>query len=99
MDELHNNNKRKTRRHFDKEFKRDAVRLYYLSTASLKQVASELGISDRNLFNWVREEKKSQALSNDKTDLIAENRRLRKENEQLKMEKEILKLFFGLRVS
>ena len=32
MDELHNNNKPKARRHFDKEFKRDAVRLYYLST-------------------------------------------------------------------
>ncbi|WP_276982385.1 transposase [Ferrimicrobium acidiphilum] len=43
--------KEKTRRQFDNEFKKDAVRLFESGNSSLRQVAKDLGISKATLSN------------------------------------------------
>jgi transposase-like protein len=47
--------KRQERRRFPKEFKLEAVRQSERAGVTAKQVAEELGISDRLLYKWRRE--------------------------------------------
>lgn len=82
-----------TRRRFDPAFKREAVELS--RRIGIPQAASDLGITESNLRNWSKavDTQGSQAFlpMSERTDLEAENRRLREENRVLKMEREILK--------
>lgn len=82
-----------TRRRYDPAFKREAVELG--RRIGIPQAANDLGITEGNLRNWTKavDAQGSQAFlpMNERTDLEAENRRLKEENRILKMEREILK--------
>lgn len=47
--------KKRTRRSFSNEFKRDAVALFQGYGVSAEQVCVELGISTASLYRWVRD--------------------------------------------
>jgi transposase len=81
--------RRKARRRFSKEFKREAVTLLRESGKGISLVATELGVSPSVLRSWVDlvEAEEKTGLSPEELD---ELKRLRKENARLKMEVEIL---------
>ena len=81
------------RRQFDPAFKLEAVELG--KRIGIPRAAADLGVIESNLRNWTKAvtTRGSQAFSpiSERTDLEAENRRLREEVRVLKMEREILK--------
>ena len=81
--------RRKARRRFSKEFKREAVKLLRESGNGITQIATELGVSASVLRTWVDmvEAEEKTGLSPEELD---ELKRLRKENARLKEEVEIL---------
>lgn len=81
--------RRKARRRFSLEFKREAVKLFRDSDKGISQVASELGVTPSVLRTWVDlvEAEEKTGLS---TEDLDELKRLRKENARLKEEVEIL---------
>jgi transposase len=81
--------RRKARRRFNKEFKREAVTLLRESGKGITQVAKELGVTPGVLRSWVDmvEAEEKTGLSPEELD---ELKQLRKENARLKMEVEIL---------
>ena len=85
--------KKKERRRFPMEFKLEAVRQSEREGVTARQVAKELGISDRLLYKWGREFLKDPeaSVSGDHAALQEEVRRLRRENERLLEERTILK--------
>lgn len=81
--------KRRQRRKFSKEFKREAVRLLRDSGKGITQIATELGVGPNVLRGWadmVEAEEKT-GLSPDE---LQELKQARKEIARLKMEVEIL---------
>jgi len=74
------------------EFKVEAVHLVQQGERSLVQIASDLGVSEQSLRNWV---KRIEVDTGGRTGLTTEEReelrRLRRENRILKEEREILK--------
>lgn len=85
--------KMRERRRFPKEFKVEAVRQSEQEGVTTRQVARELGISDKLLYKWRRDLLKSreQAVSEDQDALQKELQRLRRENLRLLEERSILK--------
>ena len=85
--------KRNERRRFPKEFKAEAVRQSEREGVTARQVAEELGISDKLLYKWRRELLKApeESVSGDQAALRDEVKRLRRENERLLEERAILK--------
>ncbi len=84
--------KRRTRRRFSEEFKRDAVELVRTSGRPIAQIADELGLYDSTLGNWVRQAEiddgdREGLSSQDKARLAA----LERENAELRMERDLLK--------
>lgn len=85
---------KRTRRTFSPDFKEEAVRLCRAGGRSITQVATELGLTESNLRNWVKQADidigsgQSDALSTDERHELV---RLRRENKRLQMEREILK--------
>ncbi len=81
----------RTRPPYPPEFRRQAIELVRSGTP-LKQVASELGVSEQTLRNWGRQEAvdagRAQGLLTDERE---ELRRLRRENRRLQQERDILK--------
>ncbi len=78
------------RRKYDKEFKKNAVKLSYASTKSVSEVAEDLGISSGILFRW----RKLYTPQGEKTQyatLEEEYRALKLENAELKIERDMLK--------
>lgn len=74
------------------EFRQRAVELARLREKPIKQLATDLGISDQTLHNWLRQadidEGRREGLT---TEERAELVRLRRANRVLEMENEILK--------
>ena len=82
----------RTRPPYPEEFRREAIRLAQLGDKPQRQLASDLGISDVTLRNWIKQEKAERGerpggLSGDERE---ELQRLRDENAKLRMEREIL---------
>ena len=78
------------KRVYDEEFKKNAVKLSYASPKTVKETASDLGISDNRLYAW----RKKYTAEGDKTryaTLEEENKALRLQNAQLLMETDMLK--------
>jgi transposase len=88
-------NEKRIRQHYTKEFKSDAVKLVLEHGYSANEVARRLGISQTNVSRWVREYRQENEPSvpggATRSELEAEVKRLRKENQRLQMEREILK--------
>jgi transposase len=87
---------RRTRNHYTKEFKNDAVKLVLEHGYSGYEVARRLGVEPSNVNRWVREHERDNepapvAGGVSRKELEAELKRLRKENKRLQMEREILK--------
>ena len=85
--------KMKEHRRFPKEFKVEAVRQSEQPGVTARQVARELGISDKLLYKWRRNLLKSEerVVSGDQDALLKELQRLRRENLRLQEERAILK--------
>lgn len=84
----------KKRRVFDREFKREAVRLARESGKPKAQIARELGISDGLLHKWLEQHDEAKARGLTPEQFKAEQeelRRLRADVKRLKLENEILK--------
>jgi transposase-like protein len=86
------------RRHYTKEFKREAVALTHQSGVSIAQVARDLGIAHSMLGRWRREmagggERAFPGRGHPRDEELA---RLRKENQRLRMERDILKKAVGI---
>jgi len=81
-----------TRKHYEDDFKEQAVRLVLESGESVTQIAKDLDISPGNLRRWVREFRdKGQDKGMLSRDDAAELARLRRENKKLKAQRDILK--------
>jgi transposase len=83
----------RTRPPYPEEFKREAIELVRLTGKSVRQVATDLGVSEASLRGWIKqaerdEGKRPDGLSSDERE---ELRRLRREKRTLRMEREILK--------
>lgn len=72
---------------YDDEFKREAVRLVKDTGKSAVQIADELGINVKNLYNWMNLSKNDGPL----TDHGKEIARLKKELARTERERDILK--------
>ena len=88
-------NEKRIRPHYTKEFKRDAVKLVLEQGYSANEVARRLGTNQTSVSRWVREYRQQHDppidISASRSELEAEVKRLRKENQRLQMEREILK--------
>jgi transposase len=84
--------KKRPRRQFSDEFKRDAVELVRTTGRPIAQVADELGLYDSTLGNWVRQ---AEIDDGEREGLNSEDRarmrELEAENAKLRMERDLLK--------
>jgi len=88
------------RKPYTREFKSDVVKMITTGGASAAQVAADLDIPLKTLYQWIKElTAKPEEVFPGKgriTSDAEENRKLRREIERLKMECEILKRAQGL---
>src|SRR6202035_1185754 len=80
-------------RRFTKEFEEEAVRLVQTSGRTQREIAGDLGIGRSTLVRWIGRSRDRRAVdpAAAESDLTAELRRLRRENETLRQERDILK--------
>lgn len=83
---------KKRRRKYDPTFKAEAVALWQKSGKSAEEIAAQLGIGEKQLYQW----KASHAGSGPQCDLQAENAALRRENQLLRQQRDILKKTLGI---
>lgn len=86
--------KKRVRRTFTEEFKRDAVNLVVVEGYSFKAAAEAVGVSSRSLREWHEKfAPKPEPCGEDASmqELRDEVRRLRKELKRTEMEREVLK--------
>ena len=81
------------RRNYTEEFKREAVRLMETSGQPVAQLARDLGINDNNLYRWrgLYGNRSQDSTNGSVSEMEAELKRLRRENEVLRQERDILK--------
>ena len=80
-------------RRFAKEFRGEAVRLAQTSGRTQREIAGDLGIGLSTLVRWLGRNRDRQAVDPlaTQSDITAELKRLRRENEILRQERDILK--------
>lgn len=87
--------RKRTYRKFTKEFKQEAVRLSLDSDKTVRQIAQELGVTEKILSRWrcalAKEGEDAFRGQGRRTAAEAELAALRRENAELKMERDILK--------
>lgn len=78
---------------YSQEFKQTAIELVLAGDKSAMQVARELEMSEKTLYNWLRQYRREDNNETDQgaDDAQSELRRLRRENAALKQERDILK--------
>lgn len=85
------------KKRYDRDFKLGAVRLVVDEGRSVAEVAKDLGITDKSLYNWVaayKSKNKKEDLfvgSGNLSSMEAELKRLREEVRILRMERDLLK--------
>lgn len=79
-----------TRRKYDEEFKKNAVKLSYASPQSIKSVADNLGVSENLLYRW-RQKYTEEGGKTRYATLDEENKALRLKNAELEIENDMLK--------
>lgn len=85
---------RRARRAFTPEFKAEAVRLCKVGDRSIKQVASDLDLTETALREWVKRAEVDAGKGPPEALTSAEREeltKLRRENKRLQMERDILK--------
>ena len=83
---------KKRRRKYDSTFKAEAVALWQKSGKSAEEIAAQLGLREKQLYQW----KANPTVSGPQSDLQAENAALRRENELLRQQRDILKKTLGI---
>ena len=82
----------KSRPPYPEPFRREAVELVRASGKSIKEIATDLGVTEQSLRNWVKQHEVDigarPGLGSDERE---ELKRLRRENRVLREEREILK--------
>lgn len=81
-------------RRFTKEFEEEAVRLVRVSGRTQREIAEDLGIGLSTLVRWIgrsRDRQIDEPGRSGQEDVVAELKRLRRENEILRQERDILK--------
>lgn len=78
-------------KHFDQEFKDNAIRLALEKKVKLNDLARDLGIGRSTLNKWMSQYRKGQPVSSGLTPEQKEIKRLQRENEILQEERDILK--------
>jgi transposase len=81
--------KKKIKKRFTEEFKKEAVSLVEKQGYTNTEAANSLGVSESAIRSWRKRYAPGQNNNNLKQE--AEIKRLKKENERLRMEREILK--------
>ena len=87
---------------YTKEFRDETVQLILNSEKSAMQIAKDLGINDKTIYNWIKVYKKENNITTpidesknqskfSQQELLAELKQLRAENKLLKQERDILK--------
>lgn len=91
--------KSKTRRRYDREFKRQAVEHWLASGKTAVQIGRELGLNPNRLYVW-RDRLAPQAQSSvrprSREELEVEVAQLRRDNESLRQQRDILKKTLGI---
>jgi transposase len=84
-------NKKRTRRRFTDEFKRNAVELVRTTGKPIARVARELGVTETSLGRWVAQDRvdrgEREGLTSQDKARLAE---LERENAELRMERDLL---------
>lgn len=80
-----------TRRKYDEEFKKNAVRLSYASNKPVVEIARDLDISDAILYRW-RQKYTAQGDKTRYATLEEEVKALKLENAELKIERDMLRI-------
>ena len=80
-------------RRFTKEFREEAVRLAQTSGRTRREIASDLGIGRSTLVRWIGRSREGRAVdpAAAESEVTAELKRLRRDNEILRQERDILK--------
>jgi len=79
-----------SRRKYDEEFKKNAVKISYISAKSVKEVAEDLDINEQVLYRW-RKKYQANGEKTDEATLKEENRKLQLELAEVKVERDMLK--------
>src|SRR5258708_16359756 len=84
-------------RRFTKEFEEEAVRLVQTSGRTQREIAGDLGIGLSTLVRWIGRSRDRRAIdpAAAESDVTAELKRLRRENELLRQERDILEQATG----
>ena len=94
MNEAH---PKRVRRQYDEAFRRNAVALVESSGRSLKEIATELGVSHWNLRDWTKKHGRNRPRpAATPAEMQQEMARLRRENQRLEARCEVLKKALGI---